>query len=92
MNRLTRNTLLALTLAVAPVTTLAQDTTTTPATTDTTTNNATTPATTDTTTNSTTNNNDRGFDYGWLGLLGLAGLAGLNRKQPPVVHVDPQRR
>jgi MYXO-CTERM domain-containing protein len=35
---------------------------------------------------------DKGFNYGWLGLLGLAGLAGLTRKQPPVVHVDPNRR
>jgi len=92
MNKLTRNTLLVLTLAVAPVTALAQDTTTTPATTDTTTNNTAAPATTDTTTSNTTTTNDKGFNYGWLGLLGLAGLAGLNRKQPPVVHVDPQRR
>lgn len=35
---------------------------------------------------------DRGFDWGWLGLLGLAGLAGL-RRPPTVVRretvVDP---
>lgn len=80
MNKLTRKTLLVLTLAVVPVTAFAQDTTTT---------DTTTSAATDTTAN---NDNDQGFDYGWLGLLGLAGLAGLNRKQPPVVHADPQRR
>lgn len=27
-----------------------------------------------------TNNDDEGFDWGWLGLLGLIGLAGLARK------------
>ena len=25
---------------------------------------------------------DRGFDWGWLGLLGLAGLAGLRHREP----------
>jgi MYXO-CTERM domain-containing protein len=29
-----------------------------------------------------TNRDDRGFNYGWLGLLGLAGLAGLRRREP----------
>jgi len=62
--------------------------------------------TTDTTTTGTTldpngdgvvdtNNNGtadtREFPWGLLGLLGLAGLAGLNRRSPPVVHVDPAR-
>ncbi|MBD2234301.1 WGxxGxxG family protein [Phormidium tenue] len=28
-------------------------------------------------TTTTTNDNDDGFDWGWLGLIGLAGLAGL---------------
>lgn len=80
MNKLTRTTLLMLTLAVASGPAFAQDTTTDTA----------TPVTTENTTTSTTT--DRGFDYGWLGLLGLAGLAGLNRKQDPVVINDPNRR
>jgi MYXO-CTERM domain-containing protein len=29
---------------------------------------------------------DRGFDWGWLGLLGLIGLAGLMRKDRPVAR------
>lgn len=29
---------------------------------------------------------DRDFDWGWLGLLGLAGLAGLARKRPETVR------
>ena len=29
---------------------------------------------------------DAGFDLGWLGLIGLAGLAGLARRRDPVVH------
>ncbi len=33
--------------------------------------------------------NDRGFDWGWLGLLGLAGLMGLRRH--PDVRVDTTR-
>ena len=33
---------------------------------------------------------DRGFDWGWLGLIGLAGLAGLARKkEEPVRYRDP---
>nr|WP_161883903.1 WGxxGxxG family protein [Deinococcus alpinitundrae] len=85
MKNLTKTTLVVLAFALAPLSAYAQDTTST---------DTTTPAATDTTTTNTTdtNNNDKGFDYGWLGLLGLAGLAGLNRKQPPVVHVDPQRQ
>ena len=43
-----------------------------------------------------TNNNGtadtREFPWGLLGLLGLAGLAGLNRRTPPVVHVNSQER
>ena len=31
-------------------------------------------------TNRTTTTQERGFDWGWLGLLGLAGLAGLRRR------------
>lgn len=34
--------------------------------------------------------NDRGFDWGWLGLIGLAGLMGL-RKQPDVHRSDATR-
>jgi MYXO-CTERM domain-containing protein len=29
-----------------------------------------------------TNHDERGFNFGWLGLLGLAGLAGLRRREP----------
>lgn len=36
-----------------------------------------------TATTTTTVREDRGFDWGWLGLLGLAGLLGRNR-QPEV--------
>ena len=33
---------------------------------------------------------DRGFDWGWLGLIGLAGLAGLARKkEEPTRYRDP---
>ncbi|MBD1914693.1 MULTISPECIES: WGxxGxxG family protein [Cyanophyceae] len=31
-------------------------------------------------TTTTTNDNNDGFDWGWLGLIGLAGLAGLKGK------------
>lgn len=105
MNKATRKILMTLTLALVPVSALAQtDTTTpsttTPGTTDTTTPSTTTPGTTDTTGAATTGttdttatpvttNND-GFNYGWLGLLGLLGLGGLAKRQPPVVHVDPR--
>ena len=34
---------------------------------------------------------DDGFDWGWLGLLGLAGLAGLKSKEPEVIHRDSTR-
>jgi hypothetical protein len=34
--------------------------------------------------------NDRGFDWGWLGLLGLVGLMGL-RKQPEVNRLNTTR-
>jgi hypothetical protein len=34
-----------------------------------------------TTGTTTTQNNDRGFNPGWLGLLGLAGLAGLTGRK-----------
>ena len=40
----------------------------------------------------TTYNNDRGFDWGWLGLIGLAGLAGLGGKKSgnePTAYRDP---
>jgi len=95
MHKTTRKLLLTLSLALLPVPVLAQTDTTAPSTTDTTTpaaTDTTTPAATDTTSTTTTDTttNDNGFDYGWLGLLGLAGLAGLTRRQPPVVHVDPQ--
>ena len=34
---------------------------------------------------------DDGFDWGWLGLLGLAGLAGLKPKDPQVIERDRVR-
>ena len=38
-------------------------------------------------------NDDEGFDLGWLGLIGLAGLAGLTgRKRDHVTHVDTVNR
>lgn len=102
MYKVTRKMLLTLSLVLLPVPVLAQTDTTTPNTTDTTTPgttdtttpgtaDTTTPGTTDTTSTTTTDmtNKNDGFNYGWLGLLGLAGLAGLTRRQPPVVHVDP---
>ena len=30
---------------------------------------------------SATRQDERGFDWGWLGLIGLAGLAGLSRRE-----------
>ena len=38
----------------------------------------------------TRRDDDKGFDWGWLGLLGLAGLMGL-RKQPDVHRTDATR-
>ncbi len=37
-------------------------------------------------------NEDDGFDWGWLGLLGLLGLAGLAKKnrQEPTAYRDPK--
>ena len=94
MHEVAKKLLITLSLALLPVPVLAQTDTTAPSTTDTTTpaaTDTTTPAATDTTSTTTdTTTNDNGFDYGWLGLLGLVGLAGLTRRQPPVVHVDPQ--
>ncbi len=42
-------------------------------------------------TDATTTRNDRGFDWGWLGLIGLAGLAGLagKKREEPTVYRDP---
>ena len=36
-------------------------------------------------------NDDDGFDWGWLGLIGLAGLAGLagKKRQEPTAYRDP---
>ncbi|MBV9773958.1 MAG: WGxxGxxG-CTERM domain-containing protein, partial [Gemmatimonadetes bacterium] len=34
---------------------------------------------------------DRGMDWGWLGLLGLAGLLGLRRRDEHVHHTDRVR-
>lgn len=68
----------AATLAVAllslPAAAVAQNNTTT----------GTNSAATDTAT--TRVREDRGFDWGWLGLLGLIGLAGLMKKDRPVVR------
>ncbi len=58
------------------------------------------PAQAQTTTDPTINNpnvpntgvyEDRGFDWGWLGLLGLLGLAGLagRKRQEPTRYNDP---
>ncbi len=33
---------------------------------------------------------DRGFDWGWLGLLGLAGLAGLRRRPDTTDYSAPR--
>jgi hypothetical protein len=41
------------------------------------------PATNANTAGAAPRNDDRGFDWGWLGLIGLAGLAGLNRRDRP---------
>lgn len=46
----------------------------------TTTGTTTAPATNANTVGTAPRNDDRGFDWGWLGLIGLAGLAGLNRR------------
>jgi hypothetical protein len=37
-------------------------------------------------------NEDDGFDWGWLGLFGLLGLAGLTKKnrQEPTAYRDPR--
>ncbi|PTA69005.1 WGxxGxxG family protein [Deinococcus arcticus] len=74
MKRDAKTALLVLTLALAPVPALAQDTTDT--------------ASTDTTTTTTTTEtrDQDGMDWGWLGLLGLAGLAGLSRPKHTAVH------
>ena len=73
-----KKVLLTTALLLTPVTALAQ------------TDAATTPATTGT--SDATNTNDRGFDYGWLGLLGLLGLAGLRRPAPQVVDRSAPHR
>nr|WP_041231498.1 WGxxGxxG family protein [Deinococcus peraridilitoris] len=73
MSKRTVKTLLALTLAIAPMTALAQ--------TDTGTG---TTGTTGTTTMD--NRDDRGFPWGLLGLLGLAGL--MPKKRETVVVDD----
>jgi MYXO-CTERM domain-containing protein len=70
----------------APDTTGTTGTTTAPDTTGTTT---TVPGAVDTTTTDVEDDND-GFDWGWLGLLGLLGLAGLARKpEERVQYRDP---
>ncbi len=51
----------------------------------TTTGTTTAPATNANTVGTAPRNDDRGFDWGWLGLIGLAGLAGLNRRDRPRV-------
>lgn len=45
-----------------------------------------TTATTSVSTNQVTE--ERGFDWGWLGLIGLAGLAGLARREPERVRTQ----
>lgn len=50
-----------------------------------------TTGTTATTAVTTTPVQERGFDWGWLGLLGLAGLAGLSRREPERVHTQTTR-
>jgi MYXO-CTERM domain-containing protein len=41
--------------------------------------------------NSNSRTDDRGFDYGWLGLIGLAGLLGLRRRDDRHVHTGTTR-
>jgi len=41
--------------------------------------------------NSSSRTEDRGFDYGWLGLIGLAGLLGLRRRDDRHVHTGTTR-
>ena len=38
-----------------------------------------------------TEEEDEGFDWGWLGLLGLAGLAGLRKREPEMVTTNSRR-
>ena len=40
--------------------------------------------------NRTTTTEDRGFNWGWLGLLGLAGLAGLRRRPDTTNYSAPR--
>lgn len=40
----------------------------------------------------TVDDDDNGFDMGWLGLLGLAGLLGLRRKSEVHSSATPDRR
>lgn len=47
------------------------------------------PGGTTTTAPTATAENDRDFDWGWLGLLGLLGLAGLTKK-PEARYSDPE--
>jgi MYXO-CTERM domain-containing protein len=69
--------------------------TTAPGTTDTTGTTTTVPGAADTTTapdttTTTVEDDNDGFDWGWLGLLGLLGLAGLARKpEERVQYRDP---
>jgi len=83
LSKVVGGSVLALSMAVLPSITpvSAQDST----------NNSTTtsPSTTSTTTTTQTPRQDRGFDWGWLGLIGLAGLAGLAGKKAPERYRDP---
>jgi hypothetical protein len=84
-SRLAAAGLLASVLAIAPVY-AQQDTVTSSATTP-----NTSPATANTGTGAVTRYDDqRGFDWGWVGLLGLLGLLGL-RKPTSVVYQDRDR-
>jgi len=80
LSKLVGVTALSLGLAVLPAT-IASATTTTD----------TTGTSTTTDTRTAVDNNDDGFDWGWLGLLGLLGLAGLTRKQEePTRYREPE--
>ncbi|WP_412027523.1 WGxxGxxG family protein [Deinococcus yunweiensis] len=93
MTTTTRAALLTLTILLAPLPALAQDTDTTAPTGTSDTVTPVDPNVTDAGTVATTDaTEERDTDWGWLGLLGLAGLAGLRRPAPTrVITPDPAR-
>jgi hypothetical protein len=74
---------IALTAALSmPV--FAQDTPSSPGTTGSTSTSASPDST-------TRRDNDRGFNWGWLGLLGLAGLMGFRKQPEAALRMDATR-